>query len=139
MYYFLSFIFYKIFLLHNSLKNKTLANYDFNRYYKKATLPALLNINFNGIDINRESILSFRDTYLKSYSFVGKKPNVNIEWNVSLNDLKFEYKKFKNAAKAITDAVAHDEVMTKAHYTKMKLDYLREKYRNFEIEEINNQ
>ena len=31
----------------NSLKNKTLANYDFNRYYKKATLPALLNINFN--------------------------------------------------------------------------------------------
>ena len=123
----------------NSLKNKTLANYDFNRYYKKATLPALLNINFNGIDINRESILSFRDTYLKSYSFVGKKPNVNIEWNVSLNDLKFEYKKFKNAAKAITDAVAHDEVMTKAHYTKMKLDYLREKYRNFEIEEINNQ
>ncbi|MCB9425527.1 MAG: hypothetical protein H6584_00655 [Flavobacteriales bacterium] len=123
----------------NSLKNKTLANYDFNRYYKKATLPSLLNVNFNGIEINRESILNNRDTYLKSYSFVGKKPNINIEWNVSLNDLKFEYKKFKNAAKAITDAVAHDEVMTKAHYTKLKLDYLREKYRNFEIEEINNQ
>ena len=64
---------------------------------------------------------------------------MNIEWNVSLNNLKDEYKKFKNAAKAITDAIAHDEVMTKAHYTKMKLDYLREKYRNFEIEEINNQ
>jgi CRISPR-associated endonuclease Csn1 len=123
----------------NSLKNKTLANYDFNRYYKKTTLPSLLNVNFNGIEINKESILYYRDTYLKSYSFVGKKPNMNIEWNVSLSDLKFEYKKFKNAAKAITDAVAHDEVMTKAHYTKMKLDYLREKYRNFEIEEINNQ
>lgn len=123
----------------NSLKNKTLANYDFNRNYKKATLPALLNINFNGKDIDKESILFNRDNYLKSYSFSGKKPDVNIEWNVSLNDLKFEYKKFKNAAKAITDAVAHDEVMTKAHYTKMKLDYLREKYRNFEIEEINNQ
>jgi CRISPR-associated endonuclease Csn1 len=123
----------------NSLKNKTLANYDFNRYFKKATIPSLLNVNFNGIEINRESILNCRDTYLKSYSFVGKKPNLNIEWNVSLNDLKFEYKKFKYAAKAITDAVAHDEVMTKAHYTKMKLDYLREKYRNFEIEEINNQ
>lgn len=123
----------------NSLKNKTLANYDFNRYFKKATLPSLLNVNFNGIEINKESILNYRDTYLKSYSFVGKKPNMNIEWNVSLSDLKFEYKKFKNAAKAITDAVAHDEVMTKAHYTKMKLDYLREKYRNFEIEEINNQ
>lgn len=123
----------------NSLKNKTLTNSDFNRNYKKTTLPALLNLNFNGKEIDKESILFNRDNNLKSYSFVGKKPDVNIDWNVSLNDLKFEYKKFKNAAKAITDAVAHDEVMTKAHYTKMKLDYLREKYRNFEIEEINNQ
>lgn len=123
----------------NSLKNKTLANYDFNRNYKKATLPGLLNINFKNIQIYKESVIINRNKYLKSYSFIGKKPNVNIEWNVSLNDLKFEYKKFKNAAKAITDAVAHDEVMTKAHYTKMKLDYLQAKYRNFEIEEINNQ
>ena len=123
----------------NSLKNKTLANYDFNRNYKKATLPGLLNINFKNVQIDKEVVIINRDKYLKSYSFIGKKPNVNIEWNVSLNDLKFEYKKFKNAAKAITDAIAHDEVMTKAHYTKMKLDYLREKYRNFEIEEINNQ
>lgn len=123
----------------NSLKNKTLTNSDFNRNYKKTTLPALMNLNFNGKEIDKETILNNRDKYLKSYSFSGKKPDVNIEWNVSLNDLKFEYKKFKNAAKAITDAVAHDEVMSKAHYTKMKLDYLREKYRNFEIEEINNQ
>lgn len=123
----------------NSLKNKTLANYDFNRNYKKAILPSLLNINFNGVQIDKETILLNRNHHLKSYTFVGKKPNLNIVWNVSLNDLKFEYKKFKNAAKAITDAVAHDEVMTKVHYTKMKLDYLREKYRNFEIEEINNQ
>ncbi|MDR6969492.1 CRISPR-associated endonuclease Csn1 [Flavobacterium arsenatis] len=123
----------------NSLKNKTLANYDFNRNYKKAVLPGLLSVHFNGKEINKEIILLNRNEHLKSYSFVGKKPNMNIVWNVSLSDLKFEYKKFKNAAKAITDAVAHDEVMTKAHYTKMKLDYLREKYRNFEIEEINNQ
>jgi CRISPR-associated endonuclease Csn1 len=123
----------------NSLKNKTLASYDFNRNYKKAKLPGLLNINFKNVQIDKESIMLNRNKYLKSYSFVGKKPNINIEWNVSLDDLKFNYKKFKNAAKAITDAVAHDEIMTKAHYTKMKLDYLREKYRNFEIEEINNQ
>lgn len=123
----------------NSLKNKTLANYDFNRNYKKATLPALLNVNFQNKEIDKVTVLNNRDKYLKSYSFSGKKPDINIDWNVSLNDLKFDYKKFKNAAKAITDAVAHDEVMTKAHYTKMKLDYLREKYRNFEIEEINNQ
>jgi len=123
----------------NSLKNKTLANYDFNRNYKKATLPGLLNVNFKSVQVNKETILSNRNEHLKSYSFVGKKPNMNITWNVSLDDLKFEYKKFKNAAKAITDAAAHDEVMTKAHYTKMKLDYLRDKYRNFEIEEINNQ
>lgn len=122
----------------NSLKNKTLANFDFNRNYKKAILPGLLNINFNGKQIGKESIIFNRNNCLKSYSFVGKKPNMNIEWNVSLNDLKFDYKKFKNAAKAITDAVAHDDIMTKAHYTRMKLDYLREKYRNFEIEEINN-
>lgn len=123
----------------NSLKNKTLANYDFNRNYKKATLPALLNVNFQNKEIDKVTVLNNRDKYLKSYSFSGKKPDINIDWNVSLNDLKFDYKKFKNAAKAITDTVAHDEVMTKAHYTKMKLDYLREKYRNFEIEEINNQ
>jgi len=123
----------------NSLKNKTLANYDFNRNFKKAILPGLLNINFKNVQIDKESVIINRNKYLKSYSFIGKKPNVNIEWNVSLNDLKFEYKKFKNAAKAITDPIKHDEVMTKAHYTKMKLDYLREKYRNFEIEEINNQ
>lgn len=123
----------------NSLKNKTLANYDFNRNYKRNILPALLNLNFNGKEIDKETLLNNRDKHLKSYSFIGKKLNMNIEWNVSLSDLKFEYKKFKNAAKAITDAIAHDEVMTKAHYTKMKLDYLREKYRNFEIEEINNQ
>lgn len=119
----------------NSLKNKTLVNYDFNRNYKKATLPALLKVDFNGKTIDAESILQNRDTYLKSYTIKGEE----VTWTVSLNDLKFEYKKFKNAAKAITDAVAHEEVMTKAHYTKMKLDYLREKYRNFEIEEINNQ
>jgi hypothetical protein len=123
----------------NSLKNKTLANYDFNRNYKKATLPALLNLNFKGNDIDLEVIFNNRNKNLKSYSFIGKKPNMNIVWNVSLSDLKFEYKKFKNAAKAITDATSHDEVMTKAHYTRLKLDYLREKYRNFEIEEINNQ
>jgi CRISPR-associated endonuclease Csn1 len=119
----------------NSLKNKTLANYDFNRNYKKATLPALLDIDFKGKTIDAEIILQNRDNYLKSYVIKGDE----VFWTVSLNDLKFEYKKFKNAAKAITDAVAHDEVMTKAHYTKMKLDYLRDKYRNFEIEEINNQ
>jgi CRISPR-associated endonuclease Csn1 len=123
----------------NSLKNKTLANYDFNRNYKKAILPALLNLNFAGNDIDVEVILNNRNKHLKSYTFIGKQPNMNIAWNVSLNDLRFEYKKFKNAAKAITDAASHDEVMTKAHYTKMKLDYLQEKYRNFEIEEINNQ
>lgn len=119
----------------NSLKNKTLANYDFNRNYKKTTLPALLNLNFNGVEINKEIILQNRDKYLKSYTIKGDE----ITWDVSLSTLKFDYKKFKNAAKAITDAASHDEVMTRAHYTKFKLDYLSEKYRNFEIEEINNQ
>ncbi len=119
----------------NSLKNKTLANYDFNRNYKKTTLPALLDISFNGVLVCKEMILQNRDKYLKSYTIKGDE----ITWDVSLSTLKFDYNKFKNAAQSITDAASHDEVMTKAHYTKFKLDYLKEKYRNFEIEEINNQ
>lgn len=123
----------------NSLKNKTLANADFNRNYKKTILPALINLNFNGKEITKEIITKNRNASLRSYSFSGKVPNVTVQWDVTLKDLKDDYKKFKNAAIAITDAASHDEVMTKAHYTKLKLDYLREKYRNFEIEEINNQ
>lgn len=123
----------------NSLKNKTLANADFNRNYKKTILPASINLNFNRKEITKEIILKNRNANLRSYSFSGKVPNVTVQWDVTLYDLKSDYKKFKNAAKAITDAASHDKVMTKAHYTKFKLDYLREKYRNFEIEEINNQ
>lgn len=119
----------------NSLKNKTLANYDFNRNYKKDTLPGLINTVFDGKTINKETIVRNRNSNLKSYTIKGNE----VFWSVSLNDLKFDYKKFKNAAKAITDAVAHDEIMTRLHHTKMKLDYLRDKYRNFETEEINNQ
>mgnify|MGYP000383276519 FL=1 len=120
----------------NSLTNKTLANADFNRNFKKDTLPGLLNMSYNGEQINKESILRNRNANLKSYSFSGKKPNVSVQWNLSLSSLKAEYKKFKNAAKAISDPISHSEVMTKAHYTKMKLDYLQKKYNTFETEEI---
>ncbi|MCZ4317401.1 hypothetical protein O4H26_00180 [Aequorivita viscosa] len=117
----------------NSLKNKTLANSDFNRNYKQDTLPALLNINFEGVLVTRESLLLNRDKYLKSYTIKSNE----ITWDVSLDTLKYDYKKFRRAAKSMTDAASHEEIMTKAHYTKLKLDYLRDKYRNFEIEEIN--
>ena len=120
----------------NSLRNKTLANADFNRNYKKDKLPALLEENFNGKTINAKTILQNRDNYLKSYSFSGKKPNVNIQWNETLKMLKDEYKKYKNAAKVITDASAHDDIMTRVHYTNFKLEYLRDKYKQFETEEI---
>jgi CRISPR-associated endonuclease Csn1 len=117
----------------NSLTNKTLANSDFNRKIKREILPGLLNVNFKGEQINKTSILNNRNNYLKSYSIKNNVPT----WGVSLSSLKTEYKKFKNAAKAISDPISHSEVMTKAHYTKMKLDYLSAKYKTFEIEEIN--
>ncbi|MEW4922764.1 type II CRISPR RNA-guided endonuclease Cas9 [Algibacter sp. 2305UL17-15] len=119
----------------NSLTNKTLANAEFNRKIKKDTLPGLLNVSFNGEQINKASILNNRDVNLKSYSIKNNVPT----WNVSLASLKAEYKKFKNAAKAISDPINHSEVMTKAHYTKLKLDYLSKKHKVFEIEEITNQ
>jgi len=123
----------------NSLSNKTLANAKFNRDIKKDKLPGLLNENFNGKTINLERIINNRNKNLNSYSILWQLQQVNIQWNVSLWSLKKEYKKFKNAAKAITDPISHDEVMTKAHYTKIKLDYLSKKYKNFECEEITNQ
>jgi CRISPR-associated endonuclease Csn1 len=118
----------------NSLTNKTLANAEFNRKIKKDILPGLLNVSFNGEQINNSSILNNRDANLKSYSIKNNVPT----WNVSLTSLKAEYKKFKNAAKAISDPISHGEVMIKAHYTKLKLDYLETKYETFEIEEITN-
>lgn len=124
----------------NSLANKTLANAEFNRYVKKDILPGLLNTSYKGEQINKMSILANRDKNLKSYSFSGKKTNVNIQWNLTLKMLKDEYKKYKIAAKAaISDPISHDEIMTKAHYTKIKLDYLSKKYKNFECDEITNQ
>lgn len=119
----------------NSLTNKTLANADFNRNVKKDILPALLNVTYKGHQINKESIIFNRNANLKSYSLKNNVPT----WAVSLKSLKEDFKKYRNAAKVISDPKAHDEVMEKAHYTKFKLDYLREKYKNFEREEITNQ
>ncbi len=119
----------------NSLTNKTLANADFNRNVKKDILPALLNITYNGHLINKESIILNRNANLKSYSLKNNIPT----WTVSLRSLKEDLKKYKIAAKVASDSKAHDDFMEKAHYTKFKLDYLREKYKNFEREEITNQ
>ncbi len=119
----------------NSMSNKTLVNDEFNRKYKQETLPGLLNVNYKGNTINKETILLKRNANLRYYSIKNNIPT----WNVNLQSLKNEYKKFKNAAKAISDPISHDEVMTKAHYTKIKLDYLSKKYKSFECEEITNQ
>lgn len=123
----------------NSQTNKTLAEADFNRKIKKDILPGLLNVNYNGEVINKESIINNRNTNLQSYSFSGKNPNISVQWCVSLKQLKSDYKKFKNAAKFMSDPSQHNEMMVKVHYTKMKLDYLSAKYKAFETEEITNQ
>lgn len=119
----------------NSLSNKTLANADFNRNVKKDILPALLNVAYKGHQINKESIILNRNANLKSYSLKNDVPT----WTVSLKSLKEDLKKYKIAAKVTSDAKTHDDFMEKAHYTNFKLDYLREKYKNFEREEITNQ
>ena len=116
----------------NSLKNKTLANAEFNRNYKKDELPALLDINFKGEQITGETIIQNRDEYLKSYSI----SNNEVHFNVELKSLKADLRKFKNAAKAVTDSNAHDDIMSKFYYTKLKYDYLYEKYLKFEMEEV---
>ncbi|MFW5804188.1 MAG: type II CRISPR RNA-guided endonuclease Cas9 [bacterium] len=117
----------------NSQINKTLALADFNRNYKKDVLPALLNISYAGVDIASESIQQIRNDKLRSYSISGN----NVKWNVSLQALKKEYNKYRTAAKAaVSDPSAHEEMMTKLHYTGFKLNYLREKYVRFELEEI---
>jgi CRISPR-associated endonuclease Csn1 len=117
----------------NSLRNKTLALADFNRNVKKDILPALINTSYNGDDINRETILEIRDRQLKSYNISGG----NVVWNVSLQQLRDEYKNKKRAAIAVaSDPIAHDDIMTKCHLAKMKLDYLENKYRLFEREEV---
>lgn len=118
----------------NSLSNKTLADATFNRTIKKDTLPGVLNENYNGITINKQSILSNRNANLKSYSLKNNVPT----WNVELKSLKDEYKKYKVAARATSDPISHSDFMTKAHYTKLKLEYLSKKYKNFECEEIKN-
>lgn len=119
----------------NSLSNKTLADAEFNRKVKKDILPGLLNENFKGKSISKETIIRNRNANLKSYSVKNNVPT----WNISLKMLKDDFIKFKNAAKAISDPISHSEVMEKAHYTKIKLDYLSKKYKNFECEEITNQ
>lgn len=116
----------------NSVINKTLTNADFNRNYKKTQLPAKLNLTFNEKTITSQTIIDNRDKFLKSYSMSKKVPT----WNVSLVTLKNDLKKFKNAAKAITDTVSHDDIMFRIHYTLFKLNYLEEKYQTFEIEEV---
>lgn len=116
----------------NSLKNKTLANAEFNRHYKKDELPALLDVNFRGEEITGENIIRTRDEHLKSYSI----SNNEVHFNVELKSLKADLKKYKSAAKAVTDANAHDDIMSKFYYTKLKYDYLYEKFLKFQMEEV---
>ncbi|MBU1580009.1 MAG: hypothetical protein KJ754_11320, partial [Bacteroidetes bacterium] len=116
----------------NSLKNKTLANAEFNRNYKKDELPALLDVKFKEEQITGESIIQTRDEQLKSYSI----SKDEVHFDVELKSLKADLKKYKNAAKAVTDANAHDEIMTRFYYTKLKYDYLNEKHLKFEMEEV---
>lgn len=118
----------------NSKSNKTLADSEFNRKIKQDTLPAVLNVTYNGIEINKEIIILNRNEKLKSYSLKNNVPT----WSVDLKSLYAEYKKYRNVAKLTTDPIQHTEVMTKAHYTKLKLNYLQDKYKNFEIEEVTN-
>lgn len=121
----------------NSLENKTLANANFNRNDKKDVLPANLDLIFNSeingpIPINRDTILRNRDQKLRSYSISKNE----VHFDVTLDTLKNDLRKFKKAAKAVSDANSHDEIMTRFHYTRLKFDYLKNKYKRFETEEV---
>ena len=117
----------------NSLINKTLTNADFNRNYKQDELPANLDLTFNRQQIDADTIIQNRDRWLKSYNISGNE----VQFNVSREALKAQHRNNKAAAKAATgDAEKHDELMEKAHYARLRLDYLARKYKTFEREEI---
>jgi CRISPR-associated endonuclease Csn1 len=117
----------------NSLINKTLANANFNRNYKQDQFPANLDLTFNNQQIDADTIIQNRNQWLKSYSI----SNNEVHFSVSLESLKLQYRNFKSAAKAAAgDAAKHDELMEKAHYVRLRLDYLARKYKTFEREEI---
>jgi CRISPR-associated endonuclease Csn1 len=117
----------------NSLINKTLANADFNRNDKQNGLPANLDLTFEGQQIDADTIIQNRDRWLKSYNISSNE----IQFNVSLESLKAEHRKYKAAARAATgDAATHDELMYRAHYARLRLDYLAQKYKTFERDEI---
>ncbi len=117
----------------NSMVNKTLANAEFNRDYKKTKLPANMELTFRNEKISRESIIHNRNTWLKSYRISGNE----VQFKESLSDIKEEVRKFKAAARAAAnDAIAHEELMVKVHYAKFRLEYLSKKYRTFEREEV---
>lgn len=117
----------------NSLINKTLANADFNRNYKQDELPANLDLTYKEQQIDADTIIQNRDRWLKSYNI----SSGEVQFSVSLEALKAQYRNFRAAAKAAAgDAEKHDELMEKAHYARLRLDYLAQKYKTFEREEI---
>ena len=118
----------------NALSNKTLTDSQFNRDIKRDILPANISDDYNGRHIDGESIILNRDNWLRTCSVSVK--NKNVEFNVSLSSLKEACKRYKNAAKATSDENAHNEIMVKFHLAKMKYDYLWDKYKRFEIEEV---
>ncbi|MDA3883830.1 MAG: hypothetical protein PF481_11160 [Bacteroidales bacterium] len=116
----------------NSHVNKTLTDARFNREVKKTELPALLDVVFENVEVNKETIKANRNNYLKSYKLMKTGPI----WDVSLEKLKNEVRKYNNAARAISDPVKHDEIKTNEYYVRLKLDYLQKKYKTFEYEEV---
>ena len=117
----------------NSLINKTLANADFNRNYKQDELPANLDLTYKEQQIDVDTILRNRDRWLKSYKITGDE----VEFSTSLESLKAQYRNNKAAAKAAAgDAEKHDDLMFLAHYARLRLEYLAQKYKTFEREEI---
>ena len=117
----------------NSLINKTLANADFNRNYKQDELPANLDLTYKEQQIDVDTILQNRDRWLKSYKITGDE----VEFSISLESLKAQYRNNKAAAKAAAgDAEKHNDLMFLAHYARLRLEYLAQKYKTFEREEI---
>ncbi len=117
----------------NSLINKTLANADFNRNYKQEELPANLDLTFNGEQIDDDTIIQNRNQWLRSYKITGNE----VEFSVSLESLKAQHRNNKAAAKAAAgDPEKHDDLMYLAHYARLRLNYLAQKYKTFEREEI---
>lgn len=97
----------------NSQMNKTLCEKKFNRDVKKAKIPSQLS--------NYEEIMAVIES---------------LGWKEMIDNLTFQIDMRKKEARNATTKSAKDNAIRRAHYLKMKRDYLSGKYMRFTMQQV---